>query len=337
MRVGVAIEETWDFFHEIYADLSAHHETQLYRYRSLHLPFFNGRVNALWSRRSLQRFLRTHDVVFFEWASGLLAAASHLPRTCPLVTRLHRYEMYQWAERINWDAVDRVILVSQAKYREFAAAFPAQIGKAVVIPEAVSVTRFPCRSKPFEGDIGTLCHLKPRKRVYELVLAFSELIRQRPAFRLHIGGGRAPGFGDYADALHRLVDRLGLGDKVIFHGHVAEPEAWYPLIDIFVSNGFSEGLQVSPMEAMASGCYCLSHRWDGAEELLPPDQLYDTNTELNELILRYADGSQSEKDEATGRLRDLVVDRFNVDKTKLQIRHIVEEAAASSANPEISG
>ena len=27
MRLGVAIEETWDFFHEIYADFEAHHQT----------------------------------------------------------------------------------------------------------------------------------------------------------------------------------------------------------------------------------------------------------------------------------------------------------------------
>ena len=78
-------------------------------------------------------------MVFFEWASGLLASASHMAKTCGIVTRLHRYEMYRWADRINWDAVDRLILVSQAKLREFSAAFPQHVHKAVVIPEAVSV------------------------------------------------------------------------------------------------------------------------------------------------------------------------------------------------------
>jgi hypothetical protein len=78
-----------------------------------------------------------------------------------------------------------------------------------VIPEAVSVERFRMAQKPFGGDIGILCHLKPRKRVYELVLAFHDLLRQRPGLHLHIGGGRAAAFDEYAEALHQLVARLG--------------------------------------------------------------------------------------------------------------------------------
>jgi glycosyltransferase involved in cell wall biosynthesis len=330
MRLGVAIEETWDFFHEVYGDLSAHHQTTLYeRPRPAGVPLLNGRVTAYRFRRGLRSFLQAQDVVFFEWASELLAAASQLPKTCGIVTRLHRYEMYQWAPRINWDAVDRVILVSQAKLREFRAAFPAQVQKAVVIPEAVSVNRFRPATKTFNGDIGILCHMKPRKRVYELVLAFYELTRQRPGFHLHLGGGRAPGFGEYYEAVCQLIERLGLGDKVTLYGHVHKPEEWYPLIDVFVSNGYSEGLQVSPMEAMATGCYCLSHQWDGADELLPADNLYFTNTELIERVLAHADASETRKQQARAQMRATVCERFDVDVTKLQIRNVVEQVGAT--------
>jgi glycosyltransferase involved in cell wall biosynthesis len=330
MRLGVAIEETWDFFHEVYAELSERHHTTLYERPNLNLPVLNGRLGSYWFRRDLRHFLANQDVVFFEWASELLAIATHMPKTCGIVTRLHRYEMYTWADRINWDAVDRLILVSQAKYREFGAVYPEQLHKDVVIPEAVSVSRFRPGAKTYQGDIGILCHMKPRKRVYELVLAFHELIQQRGDFHLHIGGGRAAGFGEYYDAVTQLVDRLRLGDKVTFYGHVAKPEEWYPRIDVFVSNGYSEGLQVSPMEAMASGCYCLSHQWDGAEELLPPENLFLTNTELVQRLLRYADAPPSTKANATAEMRAIVCDRFDVDVTKAQIRRVVEEAAASA-------
>jgi glycosyltransferase involved in cell wall biosynthesis len=330
LRLGVAIEETWDFFHEIYADFSEHHQTTLFKRRPrLKLPFLNGRVSRHRFRQDLQALLRGNDVVFFEWASELLAEASHLPKTCGIVARLHRYEMYRWANRIDWNAVDRLILVSQAKLREFTERFPAQAHKAVVIPEAVSVKRFTPSAKPYGGDIGILCHMKPRKRVYELVLAFSELLQERSDFHLHIGGGRAAGFEDYHEAVVQLVDRLGLREHVTFYGHVDKPETWYPLIDIFISNGYSEGLQVSPMEAMASGCYCLSHRWDGAEELLPATNLYDTNTQLRTLVLDYAALPPAERERTRTCMRALVNDRFNVDVTKLQIRRIVEDVAAS--------
>jgi glycosyltransferase involved in cell wall biosynthesis len=331
MHVGVAIEETWDFFHEVYADLAEHYQTSLYERPAIKVPVLNGRLNRYWFRKDFRNFLRASDVVFFEWASELLAVASHMPKACGIVTRLHRYEMYQWADRINWNAVDRLILVSQAKRREFSTAFPQHAHKAVVIPEAVSVNRFRPSGKQFAGDIGILCHMKPRKRVYELVLTFYELMQERPGFHLHIGGGRAAAFGDYYEAVVQLVERLGLRDHVTFYGHVSKPEEWYPRVDVFVSNGYSEGLQVSPMEAMASGCYCLSHRWDGAEELLPGAQLYDTNTELKTLILQYADLAESERERTRQAMRARVCEQFNVDVTKVQIRGLVQEAAAVRA------
>lgn len=332
MRLGVAIEETWDFFHEVYADFVAHHQTSLYkRPAPVSLPVLNGRFNERRFRRDFDAFLDRQDVVFFEWASGLLAAATERSRSCGIVTRLHRYEMYQWAHRINWERVDRLILVSQAKLKEFAAAFPQHVQKAVVIPEAVSLERFRMSKKAFAGDIGILCHLKPRKRVYELILTFYDLLRQRPGLHLHIGGGRAAAFDEYAEALHQLVTRLGIGDRVTFYGHVEKPEEWYPRVDIFISNGYSEGLQVSPMEAMATGCYCLSHHWDGADELLPAEQLYFTDRELQERILTFLDADEAWRQQAREAMRARVAERFNVDVTKKQIRGLVEDAAARRA------
>jgi glycosyltransferase involved in cell wall biosynthesis len=127
------------------------------------------------------------------------------------------------------------------------------------------------------------------------------------------------------------VDRLGLRDKVKFYGHLTKPEEWYPLVDVYVSNGFSEGLQVSPMEAMSSGCYCLSHQWDGADELMPVENLFYTNTELKNLLIRYADLPEPEKQATRSRLRAMICERFNVDLTKQQIRRVIEETAAGRA------
>ena len=79
------------------------------------------------------------------------------------------------------------------------------------------------------------------------------------------------------------------------------------------------------MEAIASGCYCLSHRWDGADELLPDEALFFTEQEMIQRILAYCSISEDEKKEKTNKLYQEVRDRFNVDKTKVQIRQVVEE------------
>jgi glycosyltransferase involved in cell wall biosynthesis len=272
--------------------------------------------------------LAAHDVVFFEWASGVLAEATRLPKTAGLVARLHRYELYQWADHVNWDSVDRLIVVSRAKQAEFSARFPAQAGKVVVIPEAINLNRFTLHARPFAGDLGILCNLSPRKRVYELVLAFAELNRQQPGFRLHIGGGPHPKFPEYPEALRGLVRQLGLDGQVVFYGAVTEPDKWLAAIDVFISNSYSEGLQLAPMEAIASGCLALSHGWAGADELLAPDSLFYTDRELVEKLLAYAGAPEAERAARRAAQRQRVVECFDVDQTKVQIRHLVEAVAA---------
>jgi len=328
MRIGIAIEETWAFFKEIEQELSKYHQTTRFRPTDIRSPIFNERLNARQLRSDWTSFLGSNQVVFFEWASGLLETASHLPKTCGIVTRLHRYEMYHWAHKINWDAVDRVILVSQAKRREFARKFPDQAEKILVISEAISLDRFQSKVKDFSGQLGALCHLSPRKRVYELILAFYELNRLREGFHLHIGGANHPGYPEYFDLLHALVDKLGLHKSVTFYGNVQDPQSWYHNIDLFISNSFSEGLQVSPLEAAASGCYAVSHHWDGADEFFSPQDLFFTERQLIEIILAYADLSQPEKTAHIERLQEVVRCNHDLDRIKVQIREAVEQVGA---------
>lgn len=330
MRLGVAIEETWDFFHEIYADLEERYEVDLFQRREVSMPVFRERINRQRFNRDMRQFLVRNDIAFFEWASELLVAASHMPKTAGIVTRLHRYEMYKWADSVNWDNVDAVILVSRAKRDEFASRFPEHAAKAVVIPEAVSLQRFTVQEREFRGDIGTMCHLRPRKRVYDLIVTFAEMLGDGHDLHLHIAGGRAEGFAEYDVAVHSLVERLGIRDHVTFYGHVEQAEEWYRNIDIFVSNSYSEGLQVTPLEAIASGCYCLSHHWDGAEDLFSVSDLFLTNCELKDKVRAFCRLEEAEREAERCRQRTALIERCDVDQTKVQIRQVIERVAAKS-------
>jgi glycosyltransferase involved in cell wall biosynthesis len=327
MRIGIAVEETWSFLNEIYAELSEHHHTTLFKRRTFTLPIFNTRINRYLFHRDMQALMDVNDVVFFEWASELLATASQLKKRSGIVARLHRYEMYKWVDKINWDAVDKIILVSKAKEREFVSRFPDQASKIVVINEAVSLSKFHPEPREFSGDIGILCHLTPRKRVYDLILTFAELTQQREDLHLHIAGGRHIAHGAYYEAMHRTVRELNLQDKVTFYGNMTETSEWYHKIDVFISNSYSEGLQVAPMEAMASGCYCISHRWDGAEELLPSPYLFYTDHELKEKLLDYCEMSEADRQQERHYMRSIVCNSFDIDKTKVLVRELIEEVA----------
>lgn len=327
MKLGIAVDESWNFFDEIFDHLVQNHDVNVFRPRETRLPILNGRANNYLFRRDFEGFLKNSEVVFFEWASEMLTRATGLPKHCGIVTRVHRFELYRWADRVNWDAVDRIIVVSNAKKEEFGARFPDQISKIVVIPEAISLDKFQFKPKTFNGDIGILCHLRPRKRVYELILAFSELAKIRDDCHLHIGGGLIPGLEEYHVAIHMLVNELELSDRITFYGRVTDSASWYTNIDIFISNSYSEGLQVSPMEAIASGCYCLAHHWDGADELLPGESLYFTNRELVSLIQYYFEVSPEEKEKRLAKQRERVINNFDVAKIARQINQVIEEVA----------
>ena len=126
-----------------------------------------------------------------------------------------------------------------------------------------------------------------------------------------------------------LVRRLDLEGNVTFYGNVSETEAWHKRIDIFISNSYSEGLQVSPMEAIGSGCYCLSHGWDGADELLPLGDIYFTDKELINKVLTYADSSSQERLSKREAQLAVVRENFDINQIKVQIRRLVEEVGSN--------
>lgn len=337
MKLGIVVGdgETWRFFEDIYHELKAHHQVDVFKRNNLRAPFLRERLIRVLLNRDLEKLMSSNDVVFFEWASGMLALATRLKKKCAIVTRLHRYEMFEWVHKINWGSVDKVILVSQAMRDKFIARFPDQASKTEVIPEAISVRKFqpkPTRSNDHIVNIGTLCNLIPRKGVYELVLAFYELIQKNPDYHLHIAGGPDPAYQDYFDALQSLVSTLNLGDSTTFYGEVKEAWKWYERIDVFVSNSYSEGLQVAPMEAMASGCYCLSRHWDGADELLPEEYLFYTSRELQNRIIDFSNALESERLFHQQRLRDIVCAKFDIDRTKQEIRTLIENTSKGYAH-----
>jgi glycosyltransferase involved in cell wall biosynthesis len=330
MKFGILLEETWDFFHDIYQDLSNFHQTSLFQRRAVKFPFFHTRLNRYLLRYDLLKFMKKNDAVFFEFASELLMTASHLSKSCPIVTRLHRYEMYKWVDLINWEAVDKIIFVSQAKKKEFINRFPNLEKKTEVIPVSVSLDKFRFLEKEFMGDIGILCHFTPRKRVYDLILTFRDLLNYNNNFHLHIGGGEHVSYKDYALALRSLVLDLDMEEKVTFYGHVNEPKDWYPKVDIFISNSYSEGLQVAPMEAMASGCYPLVHHWRGAEELVPEENLFYTSQELISKILKYSETPDVDKKLIRNRIRSIACEKFDINNTTVKVRKLLEEVVSEA-------
>jgi glycosyltransferase involved in cell wall biosynthesis len=93
--------------------------------------------------------------------------------------------------------------------------------------------------------------LQPRKNFTRLIEAYSLLVTRHPSLRLVIAGGK----GWLYEEIFATVERLGLADKVVFPGFVADGDlpALYNLADLFVFPSLYEGFGLPPLEALACG------------------------------------------------------------------------------------
>jgi glycosyltransferase involved in cell wall biosynthesis len=228
--------------------------------------------------------------------------------------------------RINWGNVDKIIFISEHVRRKFITQYPEQAQKTVVVYNAIPVEKFPPVQREFDFSMGMLGHITPIKRIYEIILLTRELLDMGYSPTLHIAGGeKNKGRIDrYYIAVHEVVKKLHLQENVKFYGHVDDPSDWFQNIDIFISNSYWEGLQTALLEAMASGCYCLGHFWDGVEEVLPSEYIYGTEAELKQKLVEYAGLSAEARQERTARLTAIVHERFDIHKNKILIGDVVK-------------
>ena len=76
------------------------------------------------------------------------------------------------------------------------------------------------------------------------------------------------GFGELQDKLHKLVDDLGLHNRVVFAGYRGDVRELLHVVDGFAFPSLQEGLPVSLMEAMAAGLPVVCSRIRGNVDLI---------------------------------------------------------------------
>ena len=124
-----------------------------------------------------------------------------------------------------------------------------------------------------------------------------------------------------------MTKKLGIENKVTFYNRVEDRWQWYDKMDIFVSNSYSEGMQVAPLEAAARGCYCLAHWWEGAEEIFDQDELFLKDSDFIAKTLSYARASEEERVRMRAPLKSFIQNRCDIRGISSQIQAIIERAA----------
>lgn len=115
------------------------------------------------------------------------------------------------------------------------------------------------------GSVGRLTEVK--NPVFQ-IRVFSEILDIEPeAYCLMVGDG------DMKEQVVALINKLGIADRVILPGYLADPAPVYSALDCFLMPSLFEGLAIVSIEAQCAGCVT------ACSEALPPEA-HVTNAEM---------------------------------------------------------
>ena len=183
--------------------------------------------------------------------------------------------------------------------------------------------------------IGYVGRLGAEKRVDLLVQAMAALQTGRPV-TLHLFGE-----GPERDALGDLVERLGLADRVTFHGPTSDPRSAYEMIDVLVVCSDRESSSNAVIEAMASGKAVVVTRVGGLPELIEggtcgvcvePNDAPALTAALKQLV----EGDRRRREIAT-RAREAAIRRHDPEKIGRQWEALLSGAARRGHRAQATG
>lgn len=164
------------------------------------------------------------------------------------------------ARRILLRTTARVVCPSHLLTRIARRSWWLPRGKVRYIPNGIDAARFspgPPAARAAsrrrlgiaEGElvIGTVGRLGAEKNHARLLRAFATVADRRPARLLIVGDGPR------RDELERLAHTLGIGDRVLFAGMIADPVGHYRAMDLFALSSDTEQMPLAILEAMGVG------------------------------------------------------------------------------------
>jgi glycosyltransferase involved in cell wall biosynthesis len=172
---------------------------------------------------------------------------------------------------------DRVIACSHAARDQLVALRPSLADRIAVVLNGLPM---PDRVVASEQDgvvrIGCVGRLHPRKGQRELVDAWVLAARRStdgPRLELHLFGDALDGQEELVAGLHERISLAGLGDRAVFHGFVADPDAVYADLDVVVVPSVQpESFSLVCAEAAAYGLPVVAPDHDGPTEIVVPGE-----------------------------------------------------------------
>jgi glycosyltransferase involved in cell wall biosynthesis len=213
----------------------------------------------------LSRYMKRFDLVLtYNWGAFDAVMARHLFGGPPLIHHEDGFNQDEAGElktrrnlyrRLGLASAHRLVVPSARLEAIARKAWGQPPAKVVRIANGIRVSRYsapPAQEirgldkRPGEIVIGTVAGLRPVKNLPRLVRAFAAM--KSPGARLVIVGA-----GPESERIAAEARRLGVGDRLLMPGFLADPAQWIGRFDIFALSSDSEQFPISLVEAMAAG------------------------------------------------------------------------------------
>jgi len=249
------------------------------------------------------------DILFVEFANETLALVSKIRKKKMIVTRLHRYELFN-LPNANWSAIDLVIVVNNWMGKNLEEKLPSLKGKIICIPNFVDINFWSkSKNRKINNQLSIVGNIEERKGHDKAIISFSKLLNEKGDLRLNIIGKSKN--QSFSDKLATLVSDLGLSDHVNFEGYSDDLRKDFHKTDIILSFSEHESTHLTLFEGLSCGAWPMSRNWEGVDEFLPSDNIFSDESDFVKKTLSFYSNDISKNLNDVEALSSLVLPKFS--------------------------
>jgi len=249
----------------------------------LYLPFQDG-FHPLLDARSIK--LLTAELTKFKadlihahgFKAGFLGRLAAARKKIPVVVTIHNYPAWHCSNPIinhvralvekNLQAYTKKYITVSKGLEEMLVSLGIDSKRIVTIYNGVPGKPFPewfnlTRPPAEPPTVGFLGRLVEQKGPDVFLYAIPKIKKQIPNARFVLAGD-----GPWYEKLTALAKALGVQQDVQFQGSIRSPELFYRSLHVLVVPSRSEGLSITALEAMSSGCPVIASRTGGLMEVV---------------------------------------------------------------------
>ena len=244
----------------------------------LELPV-RGLFSPSWiaGAKILRRYIREHRIQLlhtFDAPMDTVAIPVAWTARVPVLIKSHLWYRHaiSRAQQLYVSATDRlvdaIVVNSRAVQRDLIEHYGVLEARTYLCYNGVDTATFHPASRAERSSnqpltIGTVCALRPEKRLDVLFRAFARAREAGLKARLLVIGS-----GPMSEPLEALRRQLGIEESSEMHGSTSDVACWMRQIDVFVLSSETESFPNALLEAMACGCCVVASSVGGVPELV---------------------------------------------------------------------